>query len=149
VALVFVAGYLRAFKKIRKVSSYSLLRSDILSSELSSKRTDLIFREQLLLRNDCKAILLLAMLAVSARTLLGQTETAKVSVRWGTVVRTSEKTPTLQVVVNPLLRRGSRIHEQAFRWLKEMQADYVRYVPWLPYPRLGVAELRAPGELQP
>ena len=97
-------------------------------------------------QTHCKAIVLLVMLAVGARALAGQTETAKLSVRWDTVVRTSQTTPTLQVVVNPLLRRGSRIHERAFRWLKDMQADYVRYVPWLPYPRLGVAELRAPGD---
>jgi hypothetical protein len=28
--------------------------------------------------------------------------------------------------------------------VKELGADYVRYVPWLPYPRLGVAELEPP-----
>ncbi len=76
---------------------------------------------------------------------LAQTERATVSVQWSNVVRSSKTTPTLQVVVNPLLRRGSKIHEQSFRWLKEMHADYVRYVPWLPYPRLGVAELSAPA----
>ena len=27
----------------------------------------------------------------------------------------------------------------------DLQADYVRYVPWLPYPRLGVAELEPPA----
>lgn len=53
-------------------------------------------------------------------------------------------TPTLQVVVNPLLRRGSPIHDETFRTLKGLGADYVRYVPWLPYPRLAVAELEPP-----
>ena len=28
--------------------------------------------------------------------------------------------------------------------MKELGADYVRYVPWLPYPRLAVAELEPP-----
>jgi len=28
--------------------------------------------------------------------------------------------------------------------VKELGADYVRYVPWLPYPKLGVAELEPP-----
>ncbi len=29
--------------------------------------------------------------------------------------------------------------------MKRLGADYVRYVPWLPYPRLGVAELEPPA----
>ena len=28
--------------------------------------------------------------------------------------------------------------------LKRLGADYVRYVPWLPYPKLAVAELKPP-----
>jgi hypothetical protein len=54
-------------------------------------------------------------------------------------------TPSLQVVVNPLLRRGSPIHDEALKSLKETEADYVRYVPWHPYPRLAVAELEPPS----
>lgn len=53
-------------------------------------------------------------------------------------------TPTLQVVVNPLLRRGSLIHDAAFAAMKELGADYVRYVPWHPYPKLAVGELEPP-----
>ncbi len=30
--------------------------------------------------------------------------------------------------------------------LKDLGADYVRYVPWLPYPKLGVAELEPPRD---
>jgi hypothetical protein len=48
-------------------------------------------------------------------------------------------------VVNPPLRRGSKIHDNAFQSLLELQADYIRYVPWVPYPRLGVAELERPA----
>jgi hypothetical protein len=44
------------------------------------------------------------------------------------------------------LRRGSQIHDRVFQALRELGADYVRYVPWLPYPRLGVAELEPPGD---
>ncbi|HVT93904.1 MAG TPA: hypothetical protein VHD76_13755 [Bryobacteraceae bacterium] len=65
-------------------------------------------------------------------------------IEWSKVVRQSKTTPTLQVVVNPPLRRGSAIHDRAFAELKQLGADYVRYVPWLPYPKLGVAELEAP-----
>ena len=66
---------------------------------------------------------------------------AKITVNWDKIVRVSQTTPTLQVVVNPPIRRGTPIHENVFKTLHDLQADYVRYVPWLPYPRLGVAEL--------
>ena len=67
-----------------------------------------------------------------------------VTVDWSKVETKSRTTPTLQVVVNPMLRRGSPIHDGAFAALQKMGADYVRYVPWLPYPRLAVAELEPP-----
>lgn len=67
------------------------------------------------------------------------------SIDWSKIVSESKATPTLQVVVNPPLRRGSPIHNRAFEELRDLGADYVRYVPWLPYPKLGVAELKPPG----
>src|SRR5205807_5927268 len=56
----------------------------------------------------------------------------------------SKTTATLQVVVNPPLRPGSAIHDRVYSELQRSGADYVRYVPWLPYPKLGVAELQPP-----
>ena len=70
----------------------------------------------------------------------------QVTVHWKQVVRVSKTTPTLQVVVNPPLRRGSKIHDRVFLALKNLQADYVRYVPWHPYPKLAVAELEPPKD---
>jgi hypothetical protein len=70
----------------------------------------------------------------------------KLVVRWDKVVRTSQTTPTLQVVVNPPLQRGTPVHDNAFKALHDLGADYVRYVPWLPYPKLGVAELEPPKD---
>src|SRR5580704_4091653 len=67
-----------------------------------------------------------------------------VSADWNKTVSVSRTTPTLQVVVNPPLRRGTPVHDNAFQSLRDLGADYVRYVLWLPYPRLGVAELEAP-----
>lgn len=67
-----------------------------------------------------------------------------IQAHWRRVTAISSATPTLQVVVNPLLRRGSPIHDAAFQALKNLGADEVRFVPWLPYPRLAVAELRPP-----
>jgi glycosyl hydrolase family 39 (putative alpha-L-iduronidase) len=65
-------------------------------------------------------------------------------VDWTRTVATSRALATLQVVVNPGLARGGKLHDVAFKALKDIQADQVRYVPWLPYPRQGVAELQPP-----
>ncbi len=73
------------------------------------------------------------------------TDSSKLSVDWNKTVRVSKTTATLQVVVNPPLRRGTPVHDNAFLALRDLQADFVRYVPWLPYPKLGVAELDAPS----
>ncbi len=70
---------------------------------------------------------------------------AKITVDWNKVDATSKTVATLQVVVNPMLRPGSPIHDSSYAAVKDLGADYVRYVPWLPYPRLAVAELKPPG----
>jgi hypothetical protein len=70
---------------------------------------------------------------------------AKIDVQWDSVTGVSQTTPTFQVVVNPPLRRGTPVHDNAFRSIQDLGADYVRYVPWLPYPKLAVAELEPPA----
>ena len=71
---------------------------------------------------------------------------AQIDAQWDKVERVSKTTATLQVVLNPPLRRGSAIHDRVYSELERLGADYVRYVPWLPYPRLAVAELEPPAE---
>ncbi|MGD0841541.1 MAG: glycosyl hydrolase family 39 [Candidatus Acidiferrales bacterium] len=73
-----------------------------------------------------------------------QQNSVTVQVDWIKPIAISKSTPTLQVVVNPLLRASSPIHDAVFASLKNLNADFVRYVPWLPYPKLAVAELTAP-----
>ncbi len=68
----------------------------------------------------------------------------KLTIHWNNTTVVSTSTPTLQVVVNPPLRPGQPLATASFQALKDLGADYVRYVPWLPYPRLGVAELEPP-----
>jgi hypothetical protein len=68
----------------------------------------------------------------------------KVDISWDKIDIVSKTIPTLQFVVNPLLERNSSIHDRVFAELKNLGADYVRYIPWLPYPKLGVAELEPP-----
>ena len=68
----------------------------------------------------------------------------QVDIHWDKVTVVSKTTPTLQVVVNPPLRPGEPLGMAAYKAVKDLGADYVRYVPWLPYPRLAVAELEPP-----
>jgi hypothetical protein len=107
-------------------------------------------------RPDRRAVLQVlgaAGLGVAASPLLSATAHAEqaatapvtAAIDWNNVARISKTTPTLQVVVNPLIERGSPIHDNVFRALKQLQADFVRFVAWLPYPRLGVAELLPPA----
>ena len=67
---------------------------------------------------------------------------------WKAATKELKTTATLQVVVNAQLRRGSAIHDQAFDALRKLECNYVRFCPWFPYPRLGVAELDAPTALK-
>lgn len=82
-------------------------------------------------------------LMAAAATLYGQ-QPLDVKVQWDRIDVVSKSTPTLQVVVNPPLRPGQPLGIAAYKAVKELGADYVRYVPWLPYPKLGVAELEPP-----
>jgi hypothetical protein len=68
----------------------------------------------------------------------------KLAIDWNKTTVVSKSTPTLQVVVNPPLRPGQPLGIASYKAVKDLGADYVRYVPWLPYPRLGVAELEPP-----
>ncbi len=82
----------------------------------------------------------------TARRSSAQEAPVQITVYWDKVAKESRTTATLQVVVNPPLRRGTAVHDNAFKALHDLGADYVRYVPWLPYPRLGVAELEPPKD---
>jgi Glycosyl hydrolases family 39 len=73
-----------------------------------------------------------------------QERPAAIAIDWNKTVIVSKSTPTLQVVTNPMLNPGSPIHDGSFSALKALGADYVRYVPWLPYPKIAVAELQPP-----
>ncbi len=41
-----------------------------------------------------------------------------------------------------MILQGSPIHDQVFEGLKALQSEMTRFVPWFPYPRMGVAELQ-------
>src|ERR1035438_3360661 len=67
-----------------------------------------------------------------------------ITIQWDKTTVVSRPTPTLQVVVNPPLRPGQALGAASYKAVKDLGADYVRYVPWLPYPKLAVAELEPP-----
>lgn len=73
-----------------------------------------------------------------------QAQNNTVVINWDKTFIVSKTTPTLQVVVNPMLERGSSMHDGTFEALKNLGADYVRFVPWFPYPHMAVPELKAP-----
>jgi Glycosyl hydrolases family 39 len=89
-------------------------------------------------------LLLVAFFAGPTTLAQSRSKPNEITVDWTKTVIVSRSTPTLQVVVNPMLRPGSPMHDGAYQAVKQLGADYVRYVPWLPYPRLGVAELEPP-----
>jgi hypothetical protein len=93
-------------------------------------------------RFTCRMIGSLACLGLAA-TLFAQ-DASKLTVDWDKTTVISKSTPTFQIVVNPPLRRGEPLSAASYQAVKELGADYVRYVPWLPYPKLGVAELEPP-----
>ncbi|HTD97798.1 MAG TPA: hypothetical protein VK668_00860 [Mucilaginibacter sp.] len=86
----------------------------------------------------CALILLFAPKVYAA----DKVDTLKVN--WNSQVTVSKTTPTLQLVENPMVRK-SPIHEATFKALKDLGADFVRYVPWFPYPKMAVAELKPPS----
>jgi hypothetical protein len=67
------------------------------------------------------------------------------AINWANTASVSKTTATLQLVENPMVRNSSPIHEAVFKALKGLGADYVRYVPWFPYPKMAVAELKRPS----
>jgi len=93
----------------------------------------------------------LLLLAASSSSLVAQAAPAPVApsvvVNW-TRKTPNRTTPTLQAVVNPMLRPGSPIHDASMAALGRLGCDYVRYAFWFPYPKLVVAELRPPDQTQ-
>ncbi len=108
---------------------------------LASVFLDRVLRVRLLTR--LIAVGFACLLAVTA--VHGQ-QAVKVTIHWDKTTVVSKSTPTLQVVVNPPLRPGEPLGKAAYKAVKDLGADYVRYVPWLPYPKLAVAELEPPSQ---
>ena len=93
-----------------------------------------------------KTFRILPLLLISAKGFAQQAQPA-MHIAWNKNTHISRTIPTLQLVENPMVRPSSPIHKQTFAALKELGADYIRYVPWFPYPKMAVAELKAPTKV--
>ena len=92
------------------------------------------------------AFAFLALVTIVGPSRLGAAESAKVTVQWDKVVRVSKTNASLLVVINPMYRRGSPIHDAIFKSLRDLGADCVAHLGWYPYPKLAVAELEPPKD---
>jgi hypothetical protein len=110
------------------------------SSSLEAQVNLLSFRHH----NMASRLVLCLSIAACGLTAHAQTAQPKLEMDWTKTITVSRSTPTLQVVTNPMLNPGSPIHDASFAALKALGADNVRYVPWLPYPKIAVAELDPP-----
>jgi hypothetical protein len=100
--------------------------------------------QQLRARGRLARLLVIGFVWVATSVALHGQEALRLTVHWDKTTVVSTSTPTFQVVVNPPLRRGNPLSIASFKAVKGVGADYVRYVPWLPYPKLAVAELEQP-----
>jgi hypothetical protein len=89
-------------------------------------------------------LLLLAVVGLASVSAICAQQPPALTIHWDKTTVVSVSTPTLQVVVNPPLRTGEPLSAASYKAVKDLGADYVRYVPWLPYPKLAVAELEPP-----
>ena len=87
---------------------------------------------------------LLGLVLLFARCAYAEGST-KITVQWDRLIRESRTSVSMEVCVEPPMRRGSPIHDQLYDAIRQLKADYVRFSPWDPYPKLAVAELEPPG----
>ncbi|HVW69671.1 MAG TPA: hypothetical protein VHB68_11890 [Steroidobacteraceae bacterium] len=65
---------------------------------------------------------------------------------WNDIARTSRAAVSIEVCVEPPLRRGHPLHDRLFGALRDLGADAAHYQPYNVFPRLAVAELRPPAD---
>jgi len=101
-------------------------------------------------RAGCALVLFVLGLTACARQAVevAAPEKVAVTVDWSKVIRVSNSNATLQAVVTPLMKRNAPTHDKVWGGLKDLRCDFVRYVPWLPYPKTAVAELEPPANGQ-
>ena len=84
----------------------------------------------------------------STRTGPSQEAPLRMTVDWSKVTGVSKTNVSIQVCPEPPMYRNSPIHDQLYKDLHDLGANYARLQPWFPYPRLAVAELKPPSNGQ-
>jgi hypothetical protein len=95
-----------------------------------------------------RPLILLTVASCLAASAFAGTAPLTVSPDWHDVAATSKARVTIEVCVEPPLRRGHAIHDQLFGALKDLHADLAHFQPYNVFPRLAVAELQAPANGQ-
>lgn len=91
-----------------------------------------------------QAITVSAMLACAA-ALASPWAPLSISPDWKDVAAVSKASVSIEVCVEPPLRRGHPIHDQLFDALASLGADYAHFQPYNVFPKLAVAELKPPS----
>ena len=86
-----------------------------------------------------------ATLCLAAAAAAAAQAPSTITVDWYTIVRPLKTTCAFQTVVNCVTSRESPYHDAVYDKIAALGAPYQRYVPWLPYPRMGIAALEAPS----
>ena len=69
-----------------------------------------------------------------------------VAPNWSDVAAVSKASVSIEVCVEPPLRRGHPIHDQLFNALASLGADFAHFQPYNVFPKLAVAELKPPND---
>ena len=81
----------------------------------------------------------------AAAAVAAQVTPSTITIDWTSIVRPLKTSAGFQCVVNSVTSRESPYHDQVYAKIAELGAPYQRFVPWLPYPRMGIAELEPPS----
>jgi hypothetical protein len=65
---------------------------------------------------------------------------------WQNPQSTSRTRTTTHVWTAPPLRRGTKVHDRAWGALRNLKADYTRFLSWWAHPLLAVPELEPPAD---
>lgn len=95
-----------------------------------------------------QALAYVILLCASTSSVRRTTDPILISIDWSTYEYVLHTVPSLQIVANPLVsRQFSPIYETIFDNLAQLNADFVRYAAWYPYPKMAVAALDPPSGL--
>jgi len=72
-------------------------------------------------------------------------EALELNPQWDKTTGVVKTALSIHVCPEPPLRRESPIHARLFQSVRDLKADYARFQPWFPYPKLAVAELEPPA----